>query len=159
MINDNFLCLQVFYLHAHVCTVYMLDACRSQKKALDALELELQDSFWLPHKCWEPNSGVLKEQKVFLTYKLLLYPSALLHFINTKWLLWLTFQWKEVYVTLAIVTYLSHLPSFQNHCKSRYVLSFHNFSHKGLNCLKSINTCLECVLVSLPGSHRKRVRK
>lgn len=35
MINDNFLCLQLFYLHAHVCTVYMLDACRSQKKALD----------------------------------------------------------------------------------------------------------------------------
>ena len=141
MINDNFLCLQVFYLHAHVCTVYMLDACRSQKKALDPLELELQDSCRLPHKCWEPNSGVLKDQKVFLTYKSLLHPCALLHFINTKWLLCLisnveSSQRKKVCATLAIVSYPSLLPSFQVHWKWRHILSFHNFRHKGLKFLE-----------------------
>ena len=45
-------CVEVFWLHACLCTTWMTDTLRSQKRGLDPLELEL----WVA-AIWSPDSG------------------------------------------------------------------------------------------------------
>lgn len=51
-----------------LCAPCGCSACKGQKRAPDALELELHTgSCEGPFRCWEPNLGLLKKQQVLLT--------------------------------------------------------------------------------------------
>lgn len=61
------MCVWMFCPCACVCTLSVPGACKSQKRALDPLELELQITYEPSCGCWKPNPGILQEKQELLT--------------------------------------------------------------------------------------------
>ena len=62
------------YTWVFVCAPHACSTNRSQKRAFDALELEVTDSYELPSGCWNLNPCPLKEQPTVLTFEPSLQP-------------------------------------------------------------------------------------
>ena len=64
-----------FVCNVCMCTMYVNQAYRCQKRALDPLELELQVVVSSRCQCWEWNLCLVQEQQVLLAAELSLQPS------------------------------------------------------------------------------------
>lgn len=69
-------CVYKIFSCMHMCTPHMWSVLAEvkTKKGIRSPGTSVIDTCQLPHECWKPNSGTLKEQKMFLSAKSWLQP-------------------------------------------------------------------------------------